>query len=247
MMQRLPKTPNLTELAYRSVKQQLLMGTLAEGTKLTEEYLAAKLGISKSPVREALMRLESEGLIRIEARRGAYCRRFSAKEVADLFAVRELLEVHALGMVEITQPLLDEMAASIERTRRHLECGDRAAHIEEDIAFHRLIAEATKNLEFARVLENVQQKSLLCRMATFDLSALSTPASHEHIYVALKEGNRKRAQKMMREHIVYVRDALLRSMQRTVEGSALSVEANGATRPGEQDALGHGTEYLRVR
>ena len=64
-MKKLSNLPNLTELTYRSIKEQLLDGTLAEGTRLTEEQLASQLGISKSPVREALNRLEAEGLISI--------------------------------------------------------------------------------------------------------------------------------------------------------------------------------------
>jgi len=96
-MLKLTKNPNLTEQAYQSVKRQLLNGSFPEGSKLTEEYLSSALGISKSPVREALMRLESEGLISIESRRGAYVRKFSASEVHDLYDVRALLEVYAVG------------------------------------------------------------------------------------------------------------------------------------------------------
>jgi DNA-binding GntR family transcriptional regulator len=83
-MKKLTNIPNLTELTYRSIKEQLLHGTLGEGTRLTEEQLANQLGISKSPVREALNRLEAEGLVCIESRRGAYVREFSLKEVSDL-------------------------------------------------------------------------------------------------------------------------------------------------------------------
>lgn len=212
-MLKLSKTPNLTELAYLSVKQQLLNGSFREGSKLTEEYLAGQLGISKSPVREALMRLESEGLICIEARRGAYVRKFSEKEVRDLYAVRELLEVHAVGIAKITPELLASMAESIERTRTHLQSGDKLRHIEEDIHFHGLIAAATQNAEFSKLFDNIQQKSLLCRMATFYLSAITAPISHQHIYLALGDGNRERAQQAMREHIVFVRDSLLKSLE----------------------------------
>jgi DNA-binding GntR family transcriptional regulator len=120
-MLKLTKNPNLTEQAYQSVKQQLLNGSFPEGSKLTEEYLSSALGISKSPVREALMRLESEGLINIEARRGAYVRKFTAKEVRELYDVRALLEVHAVSTARITPQLLEAMAASIERTRANLE------------------------------------------------------------------------------------------------------------------------------
>jgi DNA-binding GntR family transcriptional regulator len=223
-MLRLPKSPNLTELAYQSVKQQLLNGSFREGSKLTEEYLSGLLGISKSPVREALMRLESEGLICIEARRGAYVRKFSAREARDLYDVRALLEVHAVGTAKITPELLERMAESIERTRSYLESGDKLRHIEEDIHFHGLIAGSTGNAEFGRLLDNIQQKSLLCRMATYYLSATTAPASHQHIYDAMRDGDRERAQRAMHEHILFVRDSLLRSMEAEAETAGIAVE-----------------------
>ncbi len=96
-MKKLTNIPNLTELTYRSIKAQLLDGTLREGMRLTEELLATQLGISKSPVREALNRLEAEGLVCIEARRGAYVREFSPKEISDLYDLREVLEMHSIA------------------------------------------------------------------------------------------------------------------------------------------------------
>src|ERR1700743_3540639 len=120
-MLKLPKVPNLTDLAYMSVKQHLLDGSITEGSRLTEESLSTQLGISKSPVREALNRLESEGLIVIEARRGAHVRKFSHRETRDLYDVRELLEVHAVGIAKVSATMLRELAESIERTRHHLD------------------------------------------------------------------------------------------------------------------------------
>ncbi|MGA7157178.1 MAG: GntR family transcriptional regulator [Acidobacteriaceae bacterium] len=216
-MLKLTKNPNLTEQAYQSVKRQLLNGSFRQGSKLTEEYLSNAMGISKSPVREALMRLESEGLICIESRRGAYVRKFSAKEVRDLYDVRALLEGHAVSAAEITPELLKEMAASIERTRHNLDAGDQLHHIEEDMHFHGLIAGATGNAEFGRILGNLQQKSLLCRMATFYLSATTAPTSHQKIYAALRDGDRERAQREMQDHIRFVRNALLRSLEEEPE------------------------------
>jgi DNA-binding GntR family transcriptional regulator len=216
-MLKLTKNPNLTEQAYQSVKRQLLNGSFPEGSKLTEEYLSNALGISKSPVREALMRLESEGLISIESRRGAYVRKFSAMEVQDLYDLRALLEVHAVSIAKITPGLLEEMAASIERTRRNVETGDKLRHIEEDIHFHGLIAAATGNAEFGRILDNLQQKSLLCRMATFYLSATAAPTSHQKIYAAMRNGNLEQAQQEMRDHILFVRNTLLHSLEPETE------------------------------
>ena len=100
-MIKLAKIPNLTELTYRSIKQNLLDGTLGELSRLTEESLATQLGISKSPVREALNRLEAEGLVCIEPRRGAYVRQFSPKEIRDLYELREILEVHSIDAANV--------------------------------------------------------------------------------------------------------------------------------------------------
>lgn len=223
-MLKLVKNPNLTEQAYHSVKRQLLNGSFPEGSKLTEEYLSTALGVSKSPVREALMRLESEGLINIEARRGAYVRKFSAREVRDLYDLRALLEGHAVRIAKITPELLEQMTASIERTRNHLQIGDKLGHIEEDIHFHGLIARSAENAEFARILDNIQQKSLLCRMATFYLSATTAPASHQKIYAAMRDGDSETAQREMHHHILFVRDNLLLSMEPDVELAANDVD-----------------------
>jgi len=232
-MLKLPKVfraPNLTELAYLSVKQHLLSGELVEGARLTEESLSSQLGISKSPVREALTRLESEGLVVIESRRGAFVRKFSVRETRDLYDVRHLLEVHAVGLARLSPALLQNLAESIERTKYHLEHGDMIAHVEEDIRFHSLIAAAAENEELCRILENVQHKSLLSRAKTYHLSATTAPASHQKIYRALKADDREAAQQAMSEHITFVRDTLLKSLQAADEAlaemEAASVGAN---------------------
>src|SRR5215469_18757370 len=105
-MRKLKIPTNLTSLAYRSIKDYILEGRLDEESRLTEEFLSGQLGISKSPIREALNRLEAEGLVRIEARRGAYLRKFTVKEVDDLYGLREALELHALRLGKFPPALL---------------------------------------------------------------------------------------------------------------------------------------------
>jgi DNA-binding GntR family transcriptional regulator len=207
--QKLPKTPNLTEMTYLRIKQSVLTGSIEPSFRLTEEHIATQLGVSKSPVREALNRLEGEGLIRIEARRGASVRQFSRKEVTDLYNLRVALELHSISDASITRTVLSELEESIKRTEEILQAGDRLAHIEEDLRFHRILAEATGNGELCSVFENVQQKTLLCRYRSYELSATSSPLAHKKIYKALKQGQMFEAQEAMRNHIVYVRDRLL--------------------------------------
>jgi DNA-binding GntR family transcriptional regulator len=212
-MKRLASPQNLTALAYTSIKNYILREDLDERTRLTEEGLSRQLGISKSPVREALNSLHTEGLIRIEARRGAYVRSFSLQEVMDLYGLREALEVYAVGTAAITPDLIKGLRQSVVRTRTLLKVGDRLGHIEEDTHFHGLIASASGNTELCRTLANIQNQLWLCRRKTYDLSASTAPSAHKAILDALQRGNRKAAQNAMRNHISLVRSRLLDFMQ----------------------------------
>jgi DNA-binding GntR family transcriptional regulator len=140
-------------------------------------------------------------------------RKFSLKEVKDLYELREVLEVHAVGIVEITPELLDDLAASVAHTEQHLTEHNVMAHVEEDIRFHNRIAAATGNEELRRTLENVHQKSLICRSKTYHLSSGTAPLSHGKILQGLAEGDREAAQQAMRDHIVFVRESLLKFLE----------------------------------
>ena len=209
---RIEAPQNLTALAYESIKAYILRENLDEDTRLTEEFLSKQLGISKSPVREALNSLCTEGLLRIEPRRGAYLRRFSRKEVLDLYNLREVLEVYAVSVVEVTSQLLAEMRKSVQRTEKLLKARDRQGHIEEDTRFHELISKATGNAELCRVISNVQSQIWLCRRKTYDLSSSSAPSAHGAIVAALEKGDRKAAQAAMRSHVAHVRERLVAFM-----------------------------------
>ena len=204
---------NLTTRAYRAIKTHILEGNLDENTRLTEESLSQQLGISKSPIREALTRLESERLIQIEPRRGAFLRRFSLEEISDLYEVREALEVHAVGHVKLTPELLAELRESVEHSRKCLEANDKPGYIEEDVNFHTLLADATGNALLAEMLTNLQHQVWLFRRKTYDLSRSKAFAIHAAIVEALERGDQERAQRLMRRHISEVREKLLHHLE----------------------------------
>jgi DNA-binding GntR family transcriptional regulator len=206
---KLEPVQNLTVLAYESIKRYILEAELDEEARLTEDFLSERLGISKSPVREALNSLQTEGLIRIEPRRGAFLRRFTAKEVRDLYDLREVLEVHAVSMATLTGKLVAELEASIQRTCELLQVHDKLRHIEEDARFHGLIAEASGNGELCRMLSNIQSKIWLFRCKTYTLSSTTAPEAHGTILRALQRRDRNGAEAAMRDHIRLVRDKLI--------------------------------------
>ncbi len=203
---------NLTERAHHTIKRHILSGRFSAEYRFTEDFFAQQMGISKSPVREALNTLQSEGLLRIEPRRGAYLYRFSAKEVADLYQLREALEVFAAGVVHATPALVTRLRESVEHTVTTLAADRKQEYIEEDIRFHAAIVAATGNEELVRVHGNIQNKLWLCRCQTYRLTSPDTPESHRQLSEAIAAGDRELAASITQNHIRLVRDSLLMDM-----------------------------------
>ncbi|MBB6143643.1 DNA-binding GntR family transcriptional regulator [Silvibacterium bohemicum] len=216
---------NLTALAYDSIKRYIMEGDLDEDARLTEEFLSNRLGISKSPVREALNSLQAEGLIRIEPRRGAFLRRFSAKEIKDLYGLREELEAYAVGVADLTPQLIAELHTSIEHTRSLVKAKNRIGHIEEDTHFHQTIAKASGNAELCRVLSNIHNQIWLCRCKSYSLSSSTAVQAHLKILEAFQKNDRAAAQSHMRMHIALVRERLIEFVTQKDE----AVDENGAS------------------
>lgn len=210
-LKKLQTSLNLTEQAHESIKRYILAKNPCADVRLTETFFAEKLGISKSPVREALNSLQSEGLLRIEPRRGAYVHKFSGKEIADLYDLREALESFAAMTVPITPELIETLQSSVTRTEELLLSRNKTAYIEEDIFFHQAIVAATGNKELLRVHNNLQDKLWLCRCQTYQLTSSDTPSAHRDIAEAIGRGDRKGAQNATSSHIQFVRSALVRA------------------------------------
>ncbi|MFB3830170.1 MAG: GntR family transcriptional regulator [Bryobacteraceae bacterium] len=219
---------NLTSLAYDSIKQYILDGKLDEDARLTEEFLSTALGISKSPIREALNRLEAEGLIRIEPRRGAYLRDFSTKDIEDLYDLREALETHVVHTAALSPELISELKHSVRRMRKFLKENNKPHYIDEDMHFHAALATATSNNRLCKALENVQNQIWIFRRKTYDLSSSTAPDFHVAIAGALEAGDRTRAEQAMREHIATVRQKLLEFLEQEHQKQADRAEPRKA-------------------
>lgn len=216
---------NLTEHAHQSIKRQILSGEFSLQSRFTEDFFAQQLGISKSPVREALNTLQSEGFLRIEPRRGAYLHRFTEKQVADLYELREILEVSAANMAHITPALIQTLRDSVATTVDALADDRMQDYIDADMRFHAAIVQATGNAELVRVHTNIQDKLWLCRCQTYRLTSLDTPDSHRRLCESLAAEDRTTACTVTRAHIGLVRDSLLANM------AAQAKERRDAGRP----------------
>src|SRR3954466_12275201 len=108
-----------TSRAYDHLKQAILDRAYPGGALLSEGEVAAQVGVSRTPVREALLRLEAEGLVRLYPKRGALVLPVSPKEISDVLETRELVETFAAGKAPLDPALIDDLTGFLEAMREH--------------------------------------------------------------------------------------------------------------------------------
>jgi DNA-binding GntR family transcriptional regulator len=161
----------MASVAYDHVKRGILDRQYDSGALVTEGEIAQLLGISRTPVREALLRLDAEGLIRLYPKRGALVLPVSGQEVRDVFETRELIEGFAAARAwKHRAELVDRLAGLTEQMRRGHEQGDPVALMAADRAFHSAIVEAGGNRILASLYESLRDRQLRMGVASLRVS-----------------------------------------------------------------------------
>lgn len=198
---------NLTlwQRVHERLRDQILSGELAPGAELAEVALSEQLGVSRGPVREALGRLASEGLVIVRPRRGAVVRSLSAEEFLELYQVREALEVMAvkLAVPRLRPQDFDELERLNETMARHAERGEVAEFFEANIAFHNRLLEASGNGKLQELYEQLVGQLGRYRLRSLRLrgNLQRSIAEHAALLRAAKRGDAGRAAHLMSEHI----------------------------------------------
>ena len=211
---------NLTQQAFRYIRDEIVRGKLDRRRHLTEGYFAKRFGISKSPVREALNNLESEGLITIVPRRGAFVVELSVQDIEEIFELREALESLVVKDAVLNEKILARMRAAVTSAKHYLEEDDKTNYIRADAAYHSTLAEASSNSRLKKILENMRNQMLIVRSRTFELSSHTSVTQHLQILEALEQGKRDLAANLMVEHIRTVRARLVDYLQRQPNASS---------------------------
>lgn len=210
----------LREIVYEELKRQIMVGEIAPGTRMMEVELAEEMGVSRTPVREAIRKLEKEGLVTIEPRRGAYASDISAKDMVDILEVRQDLEGMAAGIA--AQKITDEGRIELENiARKYKESVDREdieEIIKNDEAFHKYIVGLSGNKTLIKMVSQVQELALRFRYIYYeDFSRFKNqPSEHQAIVDAIAGGDVAGARKYAEEHLAGLKDFVRR------EGSKLS-------------------------
>lgn len=194
---------SISDQAERLLKELIMNGTLAPGTRLNEVELAASLGISRGPIREAIQRIASRGLLELSPGRGARVRTFERKELLDLYELREAVEVHIAGLAaeRISTDDLRRIEHMLERSREAIESGEGyPSDLNND--FHLALAESTGNEAMVQCCVSVLQQLSLARIKSGRTEDRARQALHEHMAIleAVKQG-RSAAMEAMRAHI----------------------------------------------
>lgn len=210
---KLERPKSLTDLAVERIRSTIIEGRFALGEQLSEVALAANLGISKTPVREALFQLKLEGLVDVHPQRGTFVFQPTELEVKDICSFRELIESAALAramensreeLLQVLRPILDATEAAEKRR-------EMKAIPELDAQFHEAIVAhcGSPYLAAAYALVSYKVRALRARLPENDEQVSHCNHNHEVIAEEIRSGTVARAQKMLREHIRNTQDSYL--------------------------------------
>ena len=207
----------LRDVVFNTLRQAILRGELKPGERLMEIQLANKLGVSRTPIREALRKLELEGLVNMVPRKGAEVADITEKSLRDVLEVRKALEELSVQLAceKITEEEIEELKRVAERFKDTLDDQDVTKIAEADVAFHDVIYTATDNQKLILLLNNLREQ-----MYRYRLEYLKDTQSHdrlveEHqkIVNAIIEKNKEEAVRLIQEHIYIQELTVIKKIQ----------------------------------
>lgn len=212
-LERLPAaaTDRIADAVYERIRDAIFTGALPPGARLSVPALADRLGVSRSPVREAVVRLIQDRLAVEEPRRGAVVARIELADLIRIYEVREVLEGLAVGLAARRDDpeLADRLADVLHEHEHAVTSGDLAAHTELDMRFHSLIRHGCGNPEVARLLDDIQvQVRLAMLTTTVTAGPQKALADHQAIYSAIRDRDPAQAERYARAHVSRLREAL---------------------------------------
>lgn len=206
----------LRDVVFNTLRQAILRGELQPGERLMEIQLAQRLGVSRTPVREAIRKLELEGLVLMIPRRGAEVAEITRQDLEDVLEVRAALEELAVkdACEHITDEQLQDLKKAANEFKRSLEGTDLVACAEADIHFHEIIYAATNNKRLVQMLNNLREQMYRYRMENLKVKRTYRTLVEEHdaIRRALKKHDKERAGAAINVHIENQRRSILASI-----------------------------------
>ena len=195
----------LREVVFNTLRQAIIKGELLPGQRLTELQLSEELGVSRTPVREAIRKLELEGLVVMLPRRGATVAGITKKHLMDVLDIRRALEELAIELAceRITAEQLSEIKTVEKKIKESRDDDDVVALSDADETFHELIYQATDNSRLIQMLANLREQMYRYRLEYMKVKDKRNKLISEHnrILKALETGDVAAGKKAICAHI----------------------------------------------
>ncbi len=200
-----PTRSSRVEEAYHELKRRILDNELPAGEQFLEQELAADLNMSRTPVREAMVRLAQDGLVEIRPRHGMRILPVSADDMREIYEILAVLESTAAGLAAARGLDAEEMRsleACVAEMDDALAADDRQTWARADERFHALLTEASGNRRLARLVEGFFDQTHRVRMLTLELRPKPVRSNQDHarVVAAIKAGDADRATRAHRAH-----------------------------------------------
>lgn len=190
---------------FESIREDILSGRYKQNTELKEATIGAELGVSRTPVREALRQLELEGLVTIIPNRGAYVNMITAKDVQDIYIIRSMLEgLCARWATEnITKEQLENLEETLCLSEYHTQKKNYEKLYELDSLFHEQMYSASNSRILNHVLSDFHDYVKMVRKATISSNTRSVKSTEEHraIFEAIRSKDADRAEELAKHHV----------------------------------------------
>ena len=206
----------LRDVVFNTLRRAILKGDLKPGERLMEIALAEKLGVSRTPIREAIRKLELEGLVVMAPRKGAKVASITERDLNDVLEVRKGMEELAIRLAceRITPEELEELDKVEQRFLSLTENGDLTELAEMDVAFHDIIYKATNNKRLVQLLSNLREQMYRYRIEYLKDIAVRRTLAQEHraICESLRKKDKESALKYVYVHVDNQQKAIIRSL-----------------------------------
>ena len=207
----------LRELVFTTLRQAILKGELQPGERLMEIQLAEKMGVSRTPIREAIRKLAAEGLVTMIPRKGAIVAGISEKMLKDVLRVRMTLEkmAYECAFESITDTAIEKLLSAESDFEAAVEAGDLVAIAEADEKFHFIIYDAAGNDKLLEILTNLKENMYRYRMEHAKNRAIRSELIEDHraIVKTLAERDADNGLKLVEKHIGNQEKAVLAKLK----------------------------------
>lgn len=211
----------LRDVVFNTLRQAILTGDFLPGERLMEITLAKRLGVSRTPVREAIRKLELEGLVVMIPRKGAAVARITVSDLKDVLEVRCHLEEFAASIAcdRITEEEKAQLTVALKAFEQAIEDKDLRLIAQRDVEFHDVIFRATKNKRLLQIINNLREQIYRYRIEYIkDFGYHETLVKeHKEILDAIFSGNKEAVEKIMRTHIYNQEIIVIKNLKKQEE------------------------------